>query len=372
MSLRRLLTVFIILALGAAFAAGLTVRVLLEETGLATVRLDGRHSLWSWAGRLATVDGPQTYRLIADEQGIAVTCDAPPCPLSGHVGNLLSLVPANGFIRVNGSDYRGYLRVVWRDGRLLLINKLDIEDYLRGVLPGEVPASFPYEVLKAQAILARTYTLSRLGSNPDYDLCDTSRCQVYLGADAESPRYDRAVRETAGRVLAYDGRPISAVYHADSGGKTAAAAEVWGGNVPYLQSRDDPWSLDQRWRVSTSPDAVSRVLEQLGHPVGAVSGLRIDGRGASGRIVEMSVTTDRGELRLRVPEVGRFLRALGLPSTLASLSGWTFSGRGSGHGVGMSQWGARGFARHGWNYREILAYYYPKTVLTHYQLSASR
>ncbi len=372
MPFKRLAVSLFVLVAGLAAAAGLPVRILIEETGLATVQIQGQHSLWSWAGRLATVEKSRTYRLIADERGIEITCDSPPCPVQGYVGNLLSLVPAGELIRINGSAYRGYLRVVWRAGRLLLINKLDVEDYLRGVLPGEVPASFPYEVLKAQAILARTYTLSRLGSNPDYDLCDTSRCQVYLGADAETERHDRAVRDTAGRVLAYEGKPISAVYHADSGGRTAAAVEVWGGNIPYLQSRDDPWSLAQHWRVDTSPAEVQRVLAQMGHEVAAVSGIQIVERGASGRIIELRINTSAGGLRLRVPEAGRFLRALGLPSTLASLSGWTFSGRGSGHGVGMSQWGARGFAKRGWKYREILAYYYPHTVLTHFQLSASR
>ncbi|WP_457638013.1 SpoIID/LytB domain-containing protein [Oceanithermus sp.] len=368
---KRLAIFVLLLGFGLAAAVGLPVRVLLDETGLAEVHIQGRHSLWSLAGRLATVEGGRTYRLLADSRGIELTCDSPPCPVQGYVGRLISFVPAEGLVRVGDRDYRGYLRVVWRDGRLLLINKVNIEDYLRGVLPGEVPLSFPYEVLKAQAILARTYTLSRLGSNPDYDLCDTSRCQVYLGADAEAERYDRAVRETAGRVLAYGGRPISAVYHADSGGKTAAAVEVWGSNIPYLQSRDDPWSLDQRWRVTVSPAKVRQVLAEMGHSVASVSSLKVVERGASGRITAMYVGTGSGGLRLGVPEVGRFLRSLGLPSTLASLSGWTFSGRGSGHGVGMSQWGARGFAARGWNYREILAYYYPKTVLTHYQLSAS-
>lgn len=372
MLLKKLLALLILCGASLAATPNLPVRVLLEEAGLATVQIQGRHSIWSWAGRLATVEKSQTYYLTAGRRGIEVACGFPPCPVQGYVGNLVSFVPAGEFIQINDVNYRGYLRVVWRDGKLLLINKLNIEEYLQGVLPGEVPLSFPYEVLKAQAIIARTYTLSRLGSNSDYDLCDTSRCQVYLGADSENELYNNAVKDTVGRVLAYEGRPISAVYHADSGGKTAAAVEVWGSRVPYLQSRDDPWSLNQHWRVTTSPAEVQRVLADMGHTVTAISAMRIIERGSSGRIIELSVSTSSGDLRLRVPAVSRFLRSLGLPSTLATLSGWTFSGHGSGHGVGMSQWGARGFAKHGWNYREILAYYYPHTVLTHYQLSASR
>ena len=369
---RGFLVVLFAFFLGAHAAQPATVRVLLEETGLAEVRLEGPHALWSWAGRVAAVDGPMSYRLLASDRGIELVCDDPPCPASGYMGNLLSFVPREGAFAVGGRRYRGFLRVVWQEGRLLLINRVGLEDYLQGVLPGEVPASFPFEVLRAQAILARTYTLSRLGSSPYYDLCDSARCQVYLGLDAETARHTQAVRATAGRILAFHGEPISAVYHADSGGTTAAAEEVWGGRVPYLQARDDPWSLSKRWRVQVSARQVQRVLQDLGYAPGAVQSMKVLAKGASGRIVRLEVVGSGTRIVLETPKVGRFLRALGLPSTLASLSGWTFDGRGSGHGVGMSQWGARGFAQRGWNYREILAYYYPQTVLTSFRLSANR
>jgi len=361
----------LVLLLG-AWAADLPVRILLDKTTLAELRLEGPHSLWSWSGRLARVDEAATYRVFASDRGIEVGCDDPPCAVQGYVGNLLSFVPKEGAVEVDGRRYRGFLRVVWQEGELWLINRVGLEDYLQGVLPGEVPASFPYEVLKAQAILARTYTLSRLGSNPYYDLCATARCQVYLGLDAETERHTRAVRDTAGRILAYQGEPISAVYHADSGGTTAAAEEVWGHPIPYLQARDDPWSPRRSWSVRVSPGEVQRALASLGRSVSAVQGLEVLATGPSGRITRVGVATPEGEVVLGVPEAGRFLRALGLPSTLATLSGWTFEGRGSGHGVGMSQWGARGLARQGWSYRQILAYYYPHTVLTSYRLSASR
>ncbi len=355
-----------------ARAGSLPVRVLLDETGLARVKLEGAHTLWSWSGRLAVVDGPLSYNLFASERGIELGCDEPPCPASGYMGNLISFVPREGHFELDGRRYRGFLRVVWRDGRMLLINRVDIEDYLLGVLPGEVPSSFPYEVLRAQAILARTYTLRRLDSNIYYDLCDTARCQVYLGLNAETSRHTSAVRATAGRILAYGGKPIAAVYHSDSGGVTAAAEEVWGGSIPYLQAREDPWSLARPWRIQTGPALVQQALSGLGYAPGAVQSMKVLGKGPSGRIVRMEITGSAGRVVLETPQTGRFLRRLGLPSTLATLSGWTFSGRGSGHGVGMSQWGARGFARKGWSYREILAYYYPHTVLTSYRLNAGR
>ncbi len=355
-----------------ALAAGLPVRVLLEKTTLAEVKLSGAYSLWSWNGRIAESAVGDTYRLLAGGKGIELACDSPPCARQGEVGNLISFVPKSGQVEVNGRSYRGYLRVLWRDGEMLLINKLDIEDYLRGVLPGEVPASFPYDVLRAQAILARTYTLSRLGSDPDYDLCDTSACQVYLGKDAETSKHDRAVAATKGRILAYHNKPIAAVYHADSGGKTAAAEEVWGSSVPYLQERSDPWTLKKHWRLTVTPSKVQAALADVGYGATAVRAAEVVSRGESGRITAMAFDTGSGRLVVRVPKLTRVLYALGLPSSLATLRGWTFDGRGSGHGVGLSQWGARGLARKGWNYREILAYYYPHVVLTHYQLRVSR
>jgi stage II sporulation protein D len=133
--------------------------------------------------------------------------------------------PADSGVRWEGRRYRGRLEVYLNDrGRLNLVNELPLEQYLRGVVPRELgPGAYPeLEALKAQAIAARSYTLRNLGEFADegYDLCGTPRCQVYGGMDDEHPLSDRAIAETAGEILSYDGQPIDALYSATCGGHT--------------------------------------------------------------------------------------------------------------------------------------------------------
>ena len=351
--------------LGLAFAQGLQVRVLLADSLLASVKIKGTYSLWGWSGRI-TGGHDGSWTLLSSDKGIMLNGE--------YMGNLLSFVPKRGVFALNGRAYRGVLRVVWpgKSGGMLLINKLDLEDYLKGVVPAEVPSSFPFVVLKAQAILARTYLLSHLGSNPNYDICATQVCQVYQGVSIETKETNVAVEATRGMILAYGGRPILAVYSADSGGYTASAAEVWGHAVPYLVARPDPYAGRRSWTLSTQGVDIARALSTVGKGVGRVRSLSVAHYSQSGRIESVVVAGSSGRLELNPPLTARFLRALGLVGTRAHLSGsgpWHFAGEGSGHGVGMSQWGARGFAEHGWNTRQILSYYYPGTTPTTFELT---
>lgn len=153
--------------------------------------------------------------------------------------NYAVIKPASGgFISVKGKWYRGFFIVYNRDGALTIINHVDIEDYLRGVVPSEMPSSWCYEAHKAQAIAARSYALANLGKRAGhgYDLKDTPEDQAYGGASAESSRTNDAVAETKGIVLIYDLKIIPAYYSASAGGQTASCAAVWTKNLPYLQS----------------------------------------------------------------------------------------------------------------------------------------
>ncbi|MEO8196767.1 MAG: SpoIID/LytB domain-containing protein [Thermoanaerobaculia bacterium] len=149
--------------------------------------------------------------------------------------------PADGGVRWEGKRYRGRLVVFLNDrGRLNLVNELPIEQYLRGVVPRELgPGAYPeIEALKAQAVAARSYTLRNLGEFADegYDLCGTPRCQVYGGMDDEHPLSNRAVAETAGEVLIYDGQPIDALYSATCGGHTENVEVIFPlKRAPYLR-----------------------------------------------------------------------------------------------------------------------------------------
>lgn len=246
--------------------------------------------------------------------------------------------------------------------------RMALSDYLCGVLMGEMPGSFPLEALKAQAVAARTYTLQRLeagGALSD----DPAECQAFCDPDQAGTKYGeqadavmeklrRAVEETDGQVMIYDGTLITATYFSCSGGRTESAQAVWGSSVPYLLSVDSPGEEDADSFESRMELTRSELMERLEIPDteireitytegGGVETMTIGGRSFSGV-----------ELRQR----------LGLRSTnfRIDISGDTVTVdvKGFGHRVGMSQYGAKAMAERGQSYREILAWYYTGAELT--------
>lgn len=145
---------------------------------------------------------------------------------------------SKSFISIKGKWYRGFFIMYNQNGTLSVINQIDIENYIRGVVPSEMPSSWCFEAHKAQAIAARSYALANLGKhgNFGYDLKDTPEDQAYGGASAESPRTNQAVDDTEGLVLIYNLKIIPAYYSASAGGQTSSSAAVWARNLPYLQS----------------------------------------------------------------------------------------------------------------------------------------
>jgi len=278
-------------------------------------------------------------------------------------------------------------------GRVTLINQLDVEEYLRGVVPWEIgrPEAAALEAVKAQAIAARTYTWSHLGhwQALGFDLYDSVTDQVYRGRTGTHPVTDRAVAETRGQVLAHDGRLIRAYYSSTCGGHGSTLADVWTREpAPYLTGRRDgvrgaSWcaaSPQFRWTEAwTAAELGVIVREHLpgeigvtAEEVGALRGLEVLARDGSGRVQRLRIRTDRGDHevwgdRIRWvlrPASGRFSI---LRSTLfnleeirveGTLGGVRVSGGGFGHGVGLCQTGALGMARAGHSAREILEHYY--------------
>lgn len=153
--------------------------------------------------------------------------------------NYIIIKPAgNGFVSAKHKWYRGFLIVYNRDRTLTVVNKVDIEDYIRGVVPSEMPSRWCIEAHKAQAIAARSYALSNIGKRAScgYDLKDTPEDQAYGGASAESKQTNQAVDDTEGIVLIYNLKIIPAYYSASAGGQTSSAGDVWMHNLPYLKS----------------------------------------------------------------------------------------------------------------------------------------
>ncbi len=185
---------------------------------------------------LYTINGMKAYEIRAYRSGMAIK-------VLGKYFNLDSdyvvVKPAiGGFVSVKNKWYRGDFIICNRNGKLNVVNDVGIEDYIKGVVPSEMPSKWAYEAHKAQAIAARSYALANLGkrANSGYDLKDTPEDQAYGGASAESEQTNKAVTETKGIVLIYDLKIIPAYYSASAGGQTSTSSEVWTKNLPYLQS----------------------------------------------------------------------------------------------------------------------------------------
>ncbi len=340
-------------------AASPEVRVLLGEISYITVGMSGAHQGYvdgSW--RFHTQLGLD-WPLQAINSSIYI--DGKP------IGRSFRLEPTGGqLVNWDGKQYRGGLQFVAEANLLLVINVVDLETYLRGVIPAEMQAGWHVEALKAQAIAARTYSLASLHQNKDYDICATTECQKYEGVRVEHPASDAAIQATAGLVLSYAGDIARTYYHSDSGGMVASSAEVWGGAFPYLQVRTDAnTSTPHRgWVHALDAGQVAASLNGAGHDLGSVRRLEIVGWSESGRVSQLRIVGTSRELLLSGPQLTRFLRSWGFKSTRFRMTGdLSAQGDGWGHGVGMSQYGAKALADQGYDYRYILGFYYPNTSL---------
>ncbi len=292
--------------------------------------------------------------------------------------------------------YRGSIRLQPWAGGLLALNEVELEDYLLGVVPGEIGRKLRwklYEAVRAQAVVARTYTIRSLGQyqGKPWDLRDDVRDQVYEGALGEDPLCSRAVRSTRRQILVdAAGAPVDAYYHSTSGGRTADIVDVWPHKEarPYLRGVVDTapdgraWSggsnsseWTESWDGQSLRAAVRTDLsEAVGRKVdpGEVKSLRLEGRDSSGRasklVVEgtlavVEVPSDRIRWALRRPAKGRPILRSSRFELREQNGRYHAVGTGNGHGVGMSQNGAMGRAWAGHTYAQILSAYYPGTQL---------
>ena len=261
----------------------------------------------------------KTYPLAAGELVLGpklwVTVNGTPTELAGPI----LFLPGTEPLELD-RPYHGQIEVGVTGQKLNAVNIVGLEEYLQGVVPQEMPSAWPDEALKAQAVAARSYALSRRVSGKTFDLYADVRSQVYGGIAGENARTTAAVQATKGEVLLWDGKPIDALFHSTSGGKTLAAVEVFGKPVPYLVSVDDPHSdlsPVNRWGPTPVPETTVRKGLKLRTPL---TGLKLT-RGASGHVLSVDVATAAGTSKV----TGAALRsAAGLRSTwitgLATLS----------------------------------------------------
>ncbi len=301
--------------------------------------------------------------------GVRMTLSGNSCPGGGVRINTDGVV-----INVNKYALTGVIEIK-KNGKGLfrIINELGLEDYTRAVVGEEMGADWPLEALKAQAVLARTYAMYREQNRcaaQDYDLCATVKSQMFDGDAVIKEGPALAARETRGEILTYDGAPIEAVYHSTCGGRTEDAYDVWGRKYPYLISRkcrycaDSPYS---RWKRRIRISVLDDSLRRAGYMIEGLKAIQVLERSRSRRIKTMRIIGESGSVVMKGTDFRKASGYSAIPSTAFEAhrdgDSFVFVGRGSGHGVGLCQYGARGMALAGKNYREILRYYYPGTTL---------
>jgi len=224
---------------------------------------------------------------------------------------------------LDGRPYRGNLLVLLRPGGLTVVNQVELEDYLCGVLGSEMPRSWPLEALKAQAVAARTYAIYKLEkhSSPDFELLPTVADQVYGGVYSEDSRTSRAVYETRGRILAWEGQPIKAYYHSCCGGHTEDGDRVFAENRPVLRGVEDPYcaSATSGWRLTLSGTHLGTAMSTLKAAIGIPLAISAEEVGPSGRPLRFRIDHTRGITYISAPAFRKLLGYSNLRSLRLSI-----------------------------------------------------
>lgn len=314
-------------------------------------------------------------------------------------GAQLDLTPADSgaAVRINGREYRGRFQLSAEAAGVSAVNLLDVEQYLDGVVGAEMGkrTELELEALRAQAVISRTVALKALGRwrLRGYDLVATVADQAYAGIGFETPVSNRAVEETRGEVVTWQGQVIDAFFHSTCGGRTADGTEVFAGaDRPYLRSIHDVDELGRvwcsisprfHWQESWTGDALRRTLAETLPAAGGsaelartLQDLRVVDRTATGRVAHLSIRGERAGLTVTGPVARLLLRSadgsilrsanftLQLTRSGARVVQLVAQGSGAGHGVGMCQWGALARSRAGASYQAILSAYFPGTEIT--------
>jgi len=327
-------------------------------------------------------------------------------------------------LEFNDTKYRGNLLVrIQEDNRLSVINDVSLNHYLYSVVGSEVSPSWHMEALKAQAVASRNYTIISLGNHTKegYNLCNTTHCQAYKGYSKEHERTNKAVDETENKLLYYEDELASTYYHSSSGGHTENSENIWSSSVPYLRGVEDPFSLgspNDTWLLELDKTEIKNKLYENNIDIGDIVDIRIIETSQFGRAIKVEFIGTKDKTVLEKEKIRHIFGTSNLKSiwyeiktdsdlgiysletnsvvvkrptqlSIISASGlekinsareqisvqglfqikhynvlpdkYLFHGRGWGHGLGMSQYGAKGMAERGYSYIEILEYYYKGT-----------
>jgi stage II sporulation protein D len=268
----------------------------------------------------------------------------------------------------------GSLHIMVRDGALVVINDIDMEEYVKGVVPSEMSAGWHPEALKVQAVATRTYALYQRVSDAgrEFDVVASTQDQVYRGRQGVDERVQHAVESTRGIIITYQNAPILAAFSSTAAGPTEDAMNVWSKDLPYLKGVECPFDENSpyyQWRIELPVQTLEQSLRKQGIPVGTIATVTPFLYSRAGRVDKIRILHSDGEVILRGQD---FRKAVGysiIPSTQFEIEALgrmvVFAGRGSGHAVGLCQWGAKELADQGYAYDAILRYYFPGTELQH-------
>lgn len=280
---------------------------------------------------------------------------------TGSNSIIVTPVAQDSFVYAKGRWYRGNLKLIAKGNSITVVNVLELEEYLKGVVPSEMPASWNNEALKAQAIVARSYAYANLNKrgSEGFDLLDTPHDQAYNGMKSETQNSSLAVVDTKDQVLVSNNKIVSAYYHSSSGGITEDQA--WNSKIAYVKCvRDfDYESPSYSWNKTFNLTTVSQRLSSVGYSVGKISDILPVERSESGRVKKLKIVGSEGTKIINFEKLNSIFK---LPSSLFNINvlgnSINIAGKGNGHGVGMSQWGAKTLADNGFTVYQILSYYY--------------
>ena len=330
-----------------------------------------------------TVASPQGLLLRSSLDGELEWLNGRPVTVSAGPGGLLvngkrwradslEIKARAGDTMVNDLRVGGKVVLKRQNNRVLVVNELDLEEYLLGVVPAEMSSAWHPEALKTQAVAARTYALHQrmTSSGRDYDLVAGTQDQVYRGRHGVDQRIRDAVEDTRDIVLTHHNAPIFAAFSSTAAGPTEDAVNVWSKDLPYLKGVDCPFDASSpyyKWRNSFKVDALEANLRQQGYAVGTVASLTPFWYSRAGRVTRVRILHSDGELILRGEDLRRIVGYGVIPSTHFQVESFgrdvVLTGRGNGHAVGLCQWGAKELAELGYPYAAILHYYFPGTEL---------
>ncbi|MFH1653805.1 MAG: SpoIID/LytB domain-containing protein [Pseudomonadota bacterium] len=282
----------------------------------------------------------------------------------------LEITSKGDFIKYKNAIYHAPFNLMIDKGKVLIINPMGMEQYLIGIVGSELPSKWPLVAAKAQAVASRTYAMRQKMARKDrepFDVVATVHDQVYHGAQKQNAVAKKAVISTRGEILLKDGKIFHAYFHSCCGGKTEKASNVWSRSDDF-KTVTDPYCKKYAkfsWNYKVPKRSIAEVLSKNGYPIGDNFEISTTGFENSPRNDKLMFVDDHNMQLIGANKLRELLGYQNLRSTWFELeeskTDVSFSGRGSGHGVGMCQWGAKGMAEAGKKYKEILDFYYNGT-----------